>query len=161
MNDIQTPFQTQLINDGVSLAMANALIAQQKSVLILPIAESGSKLRQATDQELLVLAKDILKETGGELTLPITGIAANIKIQSNQFSIRSLHSVPEGTAAMLGLERNESGKYKNYLTGRFDLGSARKSFWTFWINEYHESSWDHNPMVVVIDYIEPVGIEPR
>ena len=99
MNDIQTPFQTQLINDGVSLAMANTLITRQKSVLILPLT-NNDKLRQATDQELLILAKNILNETSGELILPITGIAASIKIQSNQFRIRSLHSVPEGTAAM-------------------------------------------------------------
>ena len=160
MNDIKTPLQTQLIIDGVPLMMANAFITRKKSILILPLT-NNDKLRQATDQELLRLAKDILKETDGALTLPITGVAASIKVQSNQFSIRSLHSIPEGTAAMLGLERNESGKYKNYLTGKFDLGSARKSFWTFWIHKYNESAWDHNPMVAVIDYIEPVGIEPR
>jgi len=160
MNDIKTPLQTQLIIDGVPLMMANAFITRKKSILILPLT-NNDKLRQATDQELLRLVRDTLKETGGELTLPITGVAASIKVQSNQLSIRSLHSIPEGTAAMLGLERNESGKYKNYLTGKFDLGSARKSFWTFWIHKYNESAWDHNPMVAVIDYIEPVGIEPR
>ena len=161
MNNIQTSFQTQLINDGVSLAMANALITRKKSVLILPLTEGGSKLRQVTNQELLILAKDILKETDEEFILPITGVAASIKIYSNQLIIRPLHSIPEGCTAMLGLERNESGKYKNYLTGKFDLGSARKSFWTFWIHKYNESAWDHNPMVAVIDYIEPIGIEPR
>lgn len=160
MNHIKTPFQTQLINDGVSLSMANALITRKKSILILPLT-NNDKLRQATNQELLVLAKDILRETNEAFILPITSVAANIKIQSNQLIIRPLQSVPEGSAAMLGLERDESRKYKNYLTGKFDLGSARKSFWTFWIHKYNESAWDHNPMVAVIDYIEPLGIEPR
>ena len=152
--------KTQLINDGISLAMANALITRKTSILILPLT-NNDKLRQATNQELLILTKDVLKETNEVFILPITGVAASIKIQSNQLIIRSLHSVPEGCAAMLGLERNESGKYKNYLTGKFDLRLARKSFWTFWINKYNESAWDHNPMVAVIDYIELVGIEPR
>lgn len=160
MNCIKTPLKIQLINDGVSQAMANALITRQKSVLILPLT-NNDKLRQATNQELLVLAKDILKETNEAFTLPITGVAASIKIYSNQLIIRPLHSVPEGSAAMLGLEKDESGKYKNYLTGKFDLGSARKSFWTCWIHKYNESAWDHNPLVAVIDYVEPVGIEPR
>lgn len=70
--------------------------------------------------------------------------------------------MPEGAAGVLGLAQDRmTGKYKNYLTSEFELVSARESLRTFWTSKYSEVSWNDNPLMAMIHYVELRSIHAR